>query len=87
MDTLVFRRTLDEFKRDLKDGERLDFEYTTLHDLQDAIDLIQSQQASERKMRNLGRLKCILEAFEQYGKVIEVFLNTSEFVAFIWVSK
>lgn len=30
------------------------------------------------------RLNSFLEAMEQYGKVIEVFLNNSEFISFIW---
>ena len=80
-----FRQVLTDFKNSLTKEQKDDFELSTLEDLQAAIDAIQKKQASEKKMRNLNRLKSFLEAMEQYGKVIEVFLNTSCFIAFIWV--
>jgi hypothetical protein len=57
-----------------------------LDDLQAVIAAIQEKQASEKKMRNLTRLKKFLEAMDEYGKVIEIFLNNSQFIAFVWVS-
>lgn len=74
-----------DFTKTLGPERKNDFQFSTLADLQFTVQEIQSKQGSERKMRNLTRLRSFIEAIEQYGKVIEVFLNTSEFVAFIWV--
>ena len=82
----VFSKTLENFKAILNKDDQDDFQFTTLDDLQDAIARIQNNQASEKKMRNLTRLKLFLEAMDQYGKVIEIYLNTSAFIAFVWVS-
>jgi hypothetical protein len=80
-----FSRVLTDFTDSLTKEQKDDFEFSTLGDLQAAIDSIQKKQASEKKMRNLTRLKSFLEVMEQYGMVIEVFLNTPCFIAFIWV--
>lgn len=83
----AFRKAADDFRSDLAQDDRDEFSYTTLDDLQRSILEIQEKHASVRKMKNMTRLNSFLEAMEQYGKVIEVFLNTSEFIAFVWVSK
>lgn len=80
-----FQRALARFKSQLSPGEQEEFGFTSLRDVQKTIVNIQSTQGSERKMRNLTRIKAFLEAMEQYGKIVEVFLNTSEFLAFVWV--
>jgi len=33
---------------------------------------------------NLARVKSCLEAMHQFGQVIEIFLNVSDAVAFVW---
>ena len=83
---LVFLEAVERFKDSLSDREREEFGFTTRDDLRDAITTIQEKQASEKKMRNLTRLKRFLEVMDEYGKVIEVFLNASQFIAFVWVS-
>jgi len=80
-----FTRVLADFARSLTEEQQNDFRFSTLEDLKAAINIIQEKQASEKKMQNLTRLKSFLEAIEQFGKVVEVFLNTSNFIAFIWV--
>jgi hypothetical protein len=82
----VFHEALERFKASLSDNDREDFQFVTLDDLQAAIAAIQEKQASEKKMRNLTRLKKFLEAMDEYGKVLEIFLNNSQFIAFVWVS-
>jgi hypothetical protein len=81
----AFQKALDNFRSNLTPGDQDEFRYTTLEDLQRSILKIQEKHASGRKAKNMTRLNSFLEAMEQYGKVIEVFLNTSEFVAFVWV--
>ena len=82
----AFQRALARFKSHLSPGEQEKFGATSLEDVQETIAQIQSAQGSKRKMRNLTRLKGFIEAMEQYGQIIEVFLNVSEFIAFVWVS-
>jgi hypothetical protein len=81
----IFRRSLERFKIGLNTLEKEDFALTTLDDVHDAIDNIQKMHGSERKMQNMARLQGFLEGMEQYGSLIEVFLNVSVFVAFVWV--
>lgn len=81
----TFNRVLMDFTKTLSPEREDDFRFTKLDDLHTAITEIQSKQASEKKMRNLTRLRSFIDAMKDYGKVIEVFLNTSAFVAFVWV--
>lgn len=82
-----FQRALARFKGHLSLAEQEEFGFTTLEDVQKTIAQIQSTQGSERRMRNLTRIKAFLEAMEQYGKVVEVFLNVSDILAFVWVRR
>ena len=81
----LFSLYQQSFVETLTQEQKNDFEFSTLEDFQAVIIDIQNRQSSERKMRNLARLRCFLEAMDQYGKVIEVFVNASELVCFIWV--
>lgn len=58
----------------------------SLSHVQQVCKEIQQKHGSEGKLRYMGRLRGFIEAMEQLGKVIEVFVNASEFVCFIWVS-
>ena len=82
-----FQQALSRFKIGLTDSEVADFQFSSLDNVYDAIEEIQRHQKASKAMRNLNRVKPFLEAMDQYGKVIEVFLNTSGFVAFIWVCR
>ena len=82
-----FQRALARFRGHLSPAEQEKFRLTSLEDLYDTIAQIQNTQGSERKMRNLTRIKAFLEAMEQFGKVVEVFLNVSDILAFVWVCK
>jgi hypothetical protein len=86
VDRSVFSRALEKSQATLNQNDKDNFQFTTLDDLQDTIARIQRNQASEKKMRNLTRLKSFLEAMDQYGKVIEIYLNPSIFIAVVWVS-
>ncbi|KAL1840879.1 hypothetical protein VTJ49DRAFT_7671 [Mycothermus thermophilus] len=63
---------------------RRQFSNCTLRDLQNTIADIQLQQGPTGKLRYLGRLEAFVEAMEQFGKVVEVFLNSSEILCFVW---
>lgn len=79
-----FRKILSSFKTRLTQKELHDFQFTTLEDVRLEIARIQAEQASRKEMMNMPRIQSFLEAMDQLGKVIEVFLNSSDFVAFIW---
>ncbi|KAF2800245.1 hypothetical protein K505DRAFT_229197 [Melanomma pulvis-pyrius CBS 109.77] len=83
----AFEKAVDAFKKNagLSQAEMADFQMTSLHGLKVQIAIIQKDQQKSRKMLFLKRLSPFLDAIEQYGKVLEVFLNTSNFVAYIWV--
>lgn len=80
----LFQKALDDFKSDLSQAEQDEITYTTLPALKKCILSIQNKHAKNNK--NLTRLLRFLELMEQYSKVIEVFLNTSAILCFVWVS-
>lgn len=82
----AFERVLDQFKNDLKKKDKDNFQMTSLETLNQAIGEIQKKQLTERRMQNMTRLKRFIEAMDEYGKVVETFCNSSQFVPFIWVS-
>jgi hypothetical protein len=79
-----FQDSLNKFKSRLTNDERSQFQFTKLEDLRQAAGKIQAEQGARSAAMHLPRIKGFLEAFTQFGTVIEVFLNASEFVAFIW---
>jgi hypothetical protein len=80
----VFHNALSEFKARLTLREQKDFEFTSLEDVQRTILQIQEVQETRKTMMHMSRIQSFLEAMEEFGSVIEVFLNASQFVAFIW---
>ena len=83
----AFQRALARFKGHLSTEQQEEFSITSLEDVQETIARIQDAQGSEGRMRNLTRIKGFVEAMEEYGKVVEVFLNVSDIIAFVWVSR
>lgn len=82
---LVFETALKEFKAGLTPDEKDDFNMTDLDSLKQALSKMQKDQENKRSMMYMRRLEPFLTAMENYGKVIEVFLNTSDILAFVWV--
>lgn len=80
----AFRNVLERFKHGLNQDEVEDFQFSTLEDIHKVIGDLQAEQGRKKKMMNFSRIQSFLEAMEQYGRVIEVFLNTTEFLAFVW---
>ncbi|KAF8247263.1 hypothetical protein K440DRAFT_601451 [Wilcoxina mikolae CBS 423.85] len=80
-----FSLVLSRFKLSLTTDEAKDFQFTSLRDVEDVIENIQEKQKATKMIRNVNRLKPFLDAMDQYGKVVEVFLNMSGVVAFVWV--
>lgn len=82
---VAFQLTLQKFKATLSDQEKKSFGVTSLHDLHVAMETIQRKQKSERKLRAMSKLARFLEGMKEYDKIVTVFLNTSELLAFVWV--
>jgi hypothetical protein len=80
-----FQRAVDKFNKSLTVKQRQEFSVCSLEDVRQTIVTIQEKQGSQKKMRNMARIQAFLEAMEQYGKVVEVFLNCTPFLGYIWV--
>lgn len=81
----VFGKSLARFLIGLSDEEKQDFKFTTLEDVNVVIRNIQDEHGRQRKMRNMTRIRGFIEAMEQFGTVVDVMLNASNFIGFIWV--
>jgi hypothetical protein len=75
---------LSDFRRRLTSKEHAEFQATTLKDVRETIVRIQNDQDNTKSMRNMARIHSFLEAMQQFSKTIEVFLNVSNVVAFVW---
>lgn len=85
-----FHRALTNFKRSLSTGspDLLDqFSVSSLEDLQKACYDMQSEMGQNGRLRRMRRMQGFIEAMEQLGKSIEVFVNANDLVCFIWVSE
>ncbi|KAF2128362.1 C2H2 domain-containing protein [Dothidotthia symphoricarpi CBS 119687] len=80
----AFKTALKKFRARLTGKDLAAFQITTYDDLCREIVRIQNEQDTRREMMNLARMQSCLEAMNQFGKVIEVFLNVSTAVAFVW---
>jgi hypothetical protein len=79
-----FKTALAKFRARLTVEEEAKFQVTSVDDVKMVILAVQVDQRKRRAVRNLTRVKRFLEAMEQFGKIIEVFVNASDFVAFVW---
>jgi hypothetical protein len=80
----AFQRVLTNFTARLTKEELENFKFSSLGDVQIAVKTIQDDQGRRNSMMNIPRIQGFLEAMDQYGKVIEVFLNASSLLCFIW---
>lgn len=80
----AFQVALSRFKKQLTNEEQEKFELTSFDQVRRAIHDIQKTQDESKQMMALRRIEGFLEAMNQFGQVIEVFLNASNFVCFVW---
>ena len=78
-------KLLFHFKIRLTQDEQDEIENASLEDLNKAIEKIQEKQRASRSYRNLRRIEPFVTGMKEYGKVVEVFANSSPIVAFVWV--
>lgn len=48
---------------------------------------MQNEMGRNGRLRRMRRMQGFIEAMEQLGKSIEVFVNANDLVCFIWVSR
>lgn len=80
----AFHRAITNFRRNLTDEQLSDIQNTKYDDMCNRISQLQQEQETRKELKNLARIQSCLEAMHQFGKTIEVFLNTSDAVAFVW---
>ena len=80
----AFNVALGKFRARLTGPQLVDFSKTTYDNLQTEIARIQKDQENVKRMMNFPRIQAFLEGMQNIGKVIEVFLNTSNILAFVW---
>jgi hypothetical protein len=80
----IFEAECRKFELRLTEKERVEFRSTTLEDVKAAINRIQQSQQSTKTLMDSSRLKNFLDIMEQFGKVIDIFVNASVYVAFVW---
>ena len=81
----AYRGPLWRLQDKLSPEEQADFQFSSLEDLEKALIDIQNNQLKKRHLQCLVRIKPFVESMKQYGAVIEVFLNTQNMLAYIWV--
>lgn len=83
-----FRRALDDFKKkaELTSEELQYFQLSCFNDVLKTLDQVQKEQSKKKTLVFMKRIDPFLKTMGEYGKVIEVFVNTSEILAFVWVS-
>jgi len=80
----AFQVALSRFQKEVPLKEQQQFKATSFNDLREAIYKIQRTQEASKELKALRRIEGFLEAMTQFGKVIEVFLNASDFLCFVW---
>ncbi|OBR15108.1 Zinc finger protein [Colletotrichum higginsianum IMI 349063] len=81
-----FQRAATKFKQSIPKTlwDQFAYDSNSLSSLNAEIKAIQKSHGEKGSLRNMARLGNFIEAMTQFGKVIEVFVNASEFVCFVW---
>ncbi|EQB58428.1 hypothetical protein CGLO_01329 [Colletotrichum gloeosporioides Cg-14] len=84
-----FKRAAENFKDSIPAdlAKRFAKQTNNLASLRDEIKAIQDDHGKKGSLRNLPRLQKFVEAMNQLGQVIEVFVNANDLVCFIWIAK
>ncbi|RSL43938.1 hypothetical protein CEP54_014884 [Fusarium duplospermum] len=79
-----FKRSLVQFQSSLTEVEEQRLKDANLKDVEASIKKIQVKLGREKRLCNLNRIKKFLDAMKHVEDLVAIFLNVSEFVAFIW---
>jgi hypothetical protein len=81
----AFQVAFNRLKQTVSFDDACTFQSTTLKDVWKAATEIETAQRKRRSLRNMARLKPLLEALDKYSKAIEVVCNGTPFLPWIWV--
>jgi hypothetical protein len=80
----ALEQAINKYRNKLNGTELMQFQGTTHKMLCDELLIVQRNQEARSETMNLARIQTCLEAMHQFGQVIEIFLNVSDAVAFVW---
>jgi hypothetical protein len=80
----AFKKALESFRKRLSSEELSQFTNTTYDQLLHELGQLQEKQERNKEMMNLRRLEPFLEGMLYLGRTIEVFLNASDVLCFVW---
>ncbi|KAF5265987.1 hypothetical protein FOXYS1_3183 [Fusarium oxysporum] len=79
-----FERSLDLFRQELSDDQIKQMDGVNQETLKDTIQATQNLLGRRNDLCKLSRVQRFLHAMEHVEKLVAIFLNASDFVAFIW---
>ncbi|EPS38603.1 hypothetical protein H072_7586 [Dactylellina haptotyla CBS 200.50] len=79
-----FEEALWSFSAKLTHSQRTQFTSTTQQDVEILAAKLQHEQEGRKGYRAMGLLRPFIDGLVGYSKVIEVFAQTSEILAFVW---
>ncbi|KLO80952.1 Uncharacterized protein LW93_9200 [Fusarium fujikuroi] len=79
-----FERSLDLFRRELSDDQIKQMNGVNQETLKDTIQATQNILGRRNDLCKLSRVQRFLHAMEHVEKLVSIFLNASDFVAFVW---
>jgi hypothetical protein len=82
----ILDAAVGKLKQSIDPADAVAFESTTLQDVWSGIRKIQQEQRDRQSIRNLTRMKPLLEGLEKYSKVFDVLCNGTPYMPWIWVS-
>lgn len=80
-----FQRSLDLFRQELSDDQIKQMAGVNQETLKDTIQATQNMLGRRNDLCKLSRVQRFLHAMEHVEKLVSIFLNASDFVAFVWV--
>ncbi|KAI1068537.1 hypothetical protein LB507_004229, partial [Fusarium sp. FIESC RH6] len=81
---LSLERSMNQFRRELTDDQQKEISGANRKSIDHEIQKMQAKLGREKSLCRLGRIERFLDAMEHIEKLVTVFLNVSEAVAFIW---
>jgi hypothetical protein len=82
----TFQAAFNRLKQTVSFDDACAFQSTTLKDVWKAAKEIQTVKRQGYSLRNMARLKPLLESLGKYSKTIEVLCNGTPFLPWIWVN-
>ncbi|WKT50544.1 Zinc finger C2H2-type [Fusarium oxysporum f. sp. vasinfectum] len=81
---LSLERSLGQFRRELTHDQNAEISGANRKAIEHVIQEIQAKLGRKQELCRLTRIEKFLDAMEQIEKLVTIFLNASDFVAFVW---